>query len=102
MNEIKQYVAFNPGLIMKTHYLTEPMAYFLGGIYASEEQVISSDGKYKIAPVRYNYNAATNLEIAQHYELVKKNCTACKWSDIHGRKYKRHRVGFWKKPYAGI
>ena len=32
MNEIKQYVAFNPGLIMKTHYLTEPMAYFLGGI----------------------------------------------------------------------
>ena len=72
MNEIKQYVAFNPGLIMKTHYLTEPMAYFLGGIYASEEQVISSDGKYKIAPVRYNYNAATDLEIAQHYELVKK------------------------------
>lgn len=23
MNEIKQYVSFNPGLIMKTHYLTD-------------------------------------------------------------------------------
>ncbi|MBQ6932798.1 MAG: hypothetical protein IJN37_00280 [Clostridia bacterium] len=72
MSEVKQYVSFNPGLIMNTQYLTEQMAYFLGGIYASEEQVISSDGKYKIAPVRYNYNAATDLEIAQHYELVKK------------------------------
>lgn len=75
MSEIKQYVAFNPGLAMNTQYLTEQMAYFLGGIYASEEQVISSDGKYKIAPVRYNYNAATDLEIAQHYELVKKIAT---------------------------
>lgn len=75
MSEIKQYIAFNPGLAMNTQYLTEQMAYFLGGIYASEEQVISSDGKYKIAPVRYNYNAATDLEIAQHYELVKKIAT---------------------------
>ena len=72
MNEIRRYIAFNPGLIMETHYLTEQMAYFLGGIYASEEQIVSSDGKYKIAPVRYNYNAATDLEITQHYELVKK------------------------------
>ncbi len=71
MNDVKQYVLFNPGLLMNTQYLTEQVAYFLGGIFASEEQVISSSGEYKIAPVRYNYNAATEFEIAQHYELVK-------------------------------
>lgn len=73
MSEIRQYISFDPGLNMRTHYLTEQMAYFLGGIYASEEQVTSSDGNYKIAPVRYNFKTATELEIAQHYELVKEN-----------------------------
>ena len=72
MHDVKPYILFNPGLMMNTQYLTEQMAYFLGGVYASGEQVVSSHGKYKIAPVRYNYNAATDLEIAQHYELVKK------------------------------
>ena len=70
MNDVNRYISFNPGLLMNTEYLTEQMAYFLGGIYASEEEVISSQGKYKIAPVRYNYNAASELEITQHYELV--------------------------------
>ncbi len=65
------YVAFDSGLLMNSQYLTESVAYFLGGILASEEQVTSSGAKYKIAPVRYNYGAATDLEIAQHYELVK-------------------------------
>lgn len=71
MPDSKTYVVFDSGLMMNTQYLTENVAYFLGGIYASEEQVISSGKKYKIAPVRYNYNAATEMEIAQHYELVK-------------------------------
>ncbi len=65
------YIPFDPGLDMKSKYLTEQMAYFLGGIYASEEEVISANQKYKIAPVRYNYNAATELEIADHYEFVR-------------------------------
>lgn len=82
MNEIKQYVFFNPGLIMKTDYLTEIMAYFLGGIFVSEEQVTTPEGSYKIAPVRYNYNAASELEIAQHYELVKKLA-----SSVNGQTY---------------
>lgn len=71
MPETQNYIVFDSGLMMNTQYLTESVAYFLGGIYASEEQVISSGTKYKIAPVRYNYNAATEMEIAQHYELVK-------------------------------
>lgn len=75
MANSKPYVVFDSGLAMNTKYLTENVAYFLGGIYASEEQVITSGKQYKIAPVRYNYNAATELEIAQHYELVKEIAT---------------------------
>ena len=71
MSNEKHYVVFDSGLAMNTKYLTENVAYFLGGIYASEEEVGVSGEKYKIAPVRYNYNAATELEIAQHFELVK-------------------------------
>lgn len=71
MTASREYVAFDSGLSMNTRYLTEQVAYFLGGIYASEEQVISSGVRYKVDPVRYNYNAATEMEIAQHYELVR-------------------------------
>lgn len=71
MTASREYVAFDSGLSMNTRYLTEQVAYFLGGIYASEEQVISSGVRYKVDPVRYNYNVATEMEIAQHYELVR-------------------------------
>ncbi len=71
MARSSSYVAFDSGLVMNTKYLTENVAYFLGGIFASEEQIISSSRRYRIAPVRYNYGAATELEIAQHFELVK-------------------------------
>lgn len=71
MCDTNTYVSFNPGLDMNTQYLTEQMAYFLGGIYASEEEVITSNKRYKIAPVRYNYSAATEMEIVSHYEIVK-------------------------------
>lgn len=71
MTTSREYVAFDSGLNMNTRYLTEQVAYFLGGIYASEEQVIASGIRYKVDPVRYNYNAATEMEIAQHYELVR-------------------------------
>lgn len=65
------YVTFDSGLNMKTRYLTEQVAYFLGGIYASEEQVIASGVKYRVDPVRYNYGAASKMEIVEHYELVR-------------------------------
>ena len=71
MPESQGYVVFDSGLMMNTQYLTESVAYFLGGIFASEEEVTSSGTNYKIAPVRYNYSAATEMEIVQHYELVK-------------------------------
>lgn len=77
MNEIKQYVSFNPGLIMKTHYLTEQMAYFLGGIYASEEQVISSDDRYKIAPVRYNSQCSNRFRDCSTLRACKEDCHTC-------------------------
>ncbi len=67
----RAYVSFDSGLDMNSRYLTEKVAYFLGGIFASEEQVTANGNRYKINPVRYNYRAATALEIAQHYELVR-------------------------------
>lgn len=71
MSEMKSSVVLDTGLKVNTKYLTENVVYFLGGIYASEEQVVASGKKHKIAPVRYNYSVATELEIAEHYELVK-------------------------------
>ncbi len=72
MSNGKSYIILDTGLKMNTKYLTENVAYFLGGIYASEEKVSVSNEHYRIAPVRYNYSAATELEIAEHFELVKK------------------------------
>ena len=66
-----QYLPFDSGLKISSKYLTEELAYFLGGMYAAEEQVSSSGKNYKIFPVRYNYGAATEIEITEHYELVK-------------------------------
>lgn len=78
----KSYIVFEPGMAMNTNYLTENVAYFLGGIYASEEQVSVSGKNYKIAPVRYNYNAATEMEIVQHFELVKEIATPVKGQTV--------------------
>lgn len=71
MENGKSYVSFDSGLLMDTKYLTESVAYFLGGIYASEEEVRNGVQSYKIAPVRYNYKAASPTEIATHYEYVR-------------------------------
>jgi hypothetical protein len=68
----KSYVNFDSGLVMKTKYLTEPVAYFLGGIYVSQEEIHTRDSNFRIAPVRYNYGAASELEVASHYEYVKR------------------------------
>ena len=65
------YVLFDTGLKMNTRYLTEPVAYFLGEIFAAEEYVVSNGNRYMVAPARYNYGAATPLEIAEHFELVR-------------------------------
>ena len=72
MSKGQSYVILDTGLKMHTGFLTENVAYFLGGIFASEEKVSVSNERYRIAPVRYNYSTATELEIAEHFEFVKK------------------------------
>lgn len=71
MCEKREYVVLDTGLQMNTTYLTEHVAYFLGTIFSAEEYVVSDNIRYMIAPVRYNYRAATELEIAEHFELVR-------------------------------
>lgn len=57
---------------MKSKFLTERMAYFLGGMLVSEEQVIADSGSFKIAPVRYNHGTAgNNVDINEHFDYVK-------------------------------
>ena len=71
MVDDKQYVSFNPQLNMSSKYLTETVAFFLAGIISSEEEISVEGKNYKVSPVRYNYGTATELEIAEHYELIK-------------------------------
>lgn len=54
---------------MKTQYLTEEAAYFLGGIYAADEH-IGKNNKYWAAPVRYNPQYSSDVETAKHYDFV--------------------------------
>lgn len=54
-----------------TEYLTQNVAYFLGGIIASNEYAIKNGKKYWISPTRYNYGYASPSEIESHFEHVK-------------------------------
>ena len=65
------YILYNSGLAMETNFLTKEAAYFLGGIYASDENSLANGKKYKIAPVRYNYGFATDVQIVEHYDHVR-------------------------------
>lgn len=65
-------IPYNSGLDMGTEYLTREAAYFLGNIYSSGESVTQNGKLYWIAPTRYNYGYATELEIEEHFEFIKK------------------------------
>lgn len=74
MSEIN-LVPYNSGLQLGTEYLTREAAYFLGGIYSSGEFVRTGDDLYWIAPVRYNYRYASEIEIEEHFAHVKQMAT---------------------------
>lgn len=64
------YQVYDAGINTGTTYLTENVAYFLGGIYAANETVVSGNTRYWAAPVRYNPQYSTNAETAKHFDYV--------------------------------
>lgn len=61
---------YNAGIKTKTKYLTPELAYFIGGIYAADESVPTSDKLYWAAPVRHNSQYATITQITEHFDYV--------------------------------
>lgn len=64
------YVVYDAKINTGTKYLTEEVAYFLGGIYAADEKVVSNGKIYWAAPVRYNPTYSTTAETAEHFDFV--------------------------------
>lgn len=65
------YQQLNIDMEMGTKYLINESAYFLGGIFAANESVVSNNMKYWIAPVRHNPGYLTNEELEEHFKNVK-------------------------------
>lgn len=65
------YLPYVSGIEFGTQYLTKETAYFLGNIFSSNESIRNNGQLYWIAPVRYNYGYASELQIEQHFEYVK-------------------------------
>lgn len=65
------YQVYDAGINTGTQYLTVEAAYFLGGIYAADEQVASNGKIYWAAPVRYNPKYSTQAETAEHFDFVR-------------------------------
>lgn len=61
---------YNAGIETKTKYLTKELAYFLGGIYAADEKVVSKGKLYWSAPVRYNFHYSTLKQTTEHFDYV--------------------------------
>lgn len=64
------YTIYDSKINTGSQYLTKEIAYFLGGIYAANENVESGGNVYWTAPVRYNPKYSTQREIAEHFETV--------------------------------
>ncbi len=64
------YIVYDPKIKVKTRYLTKEVAFFLGGIYAAKESVISNGKIYWAAPVRYNPKYSTVAETAEHFDVI--------------------------------
>lgn len=65
------YLPYSSGIEFGTQYLTKEASYFLGNIFSSNESIRNNGRLYWIAPVRYNYGYASELQIEQHLEFVK-------------------------------
>lgn len=64
------YQVYDAGINTGTTYLTESVAYFLGGIYAANETVVADNNRYWAAPVRYNSQYSSAAETAEHFDFV--------------------------------
>ena len=64
------YQIYDAGINTGTNYLTKEVAYFLGGIFAADEKVVSNGKLYWAAPVRYNPQYSSELETAEHFDYV--------------------------------
>lgn len=67
---MQRYVVYDAKINTGTKYLTEEVAYFLGGIYAADEKVFSNGKIYWAAPVRYNPTYSTTTETVEHFDFV--------------------------------
>lgn len=66
------YARINSGINFGTEFLTEVVAYFLGGIITSNESVQSAQGsKYHIAAFRYNPGGFDRKQLTEHFEIVR-------------------------------
>ncbi len=65
------YLPYSAGIEFGTQYLTKEAAYFLGNIFSSNESIKNSGHLFWIAPARYNYGYASELQVEQHLEFVK-------------------------------
>lgn len=63
---------YDSGIETGTKYLSVEVAYFLGGIYAADENVMSNGKLYWAAPVRYNPQYSSESQTADHFDHVKK------------------------------
>lgn len=66
-----KYQELNIDLEMGTKYLIKESAYFLGGIIAANESVVSKGTKYWITPVRYNSKRVSSEQLEEHFKYVK-------------------------------
>ena len=64
------YIPLNVGIDFGSDYLTNEVAYFLGGILAADESAIKNGIKYWIAPFRYNPTHITTTEMEKHFNHV--------------------------------
>lgn len=66
-------VEYDSGLRTNTRFLTKELAYFLGGIYTANESVRCDSGQiYWAVPVRYNSNQASQGQVMEHYDFVRR------------------------------
>lgn len=65
-----EYITVETGLDLGTKFLFEKSAYFLGLLMA-DEQIIINGERYWIAPVRHNPKQYDDVELEQHYSIVK-------------------------------
>ena len=81
------YIPLNIGIDFGSDYLTNEVAYFLGGILAANEHTINNGQTFWIAPFRSNPGYATVTQIEMHYNHVQ-NINR----NLHGYVYMRDNI----------